>query len=319
MTVNILDPHIHLFDRSRGDYHWLKPENPPFWQDKSVIQRDFAIEDLTTSFSKNDNISLAGFIHIEAGFDNDKPWRELEWLESLPLNSLANEKFTTKKFRTIANIDLLASSKDFESTVKKLQSHNSLIGVRHILDDDAFDILSSQQAQHNFTYLNEITDFIFELQLPLADETSTRVMALLKQLIAKNNQLRFVINHAAFPPKVAPKESYNTAWTLWKKNITELAQYSNVFIKCSGMEMVDRQYDMSWFSQITSHCINQFSIERVMIASNFPLCLFSKQTYRNYWQDIIESTVIKHCTEKQKNALLYGNALRIYQLTNSES
>jgi len=321
MTINIIDPHIHLFDRSQGDYHWLKTENPPFWPDKSIIQQNFTIkhidDQLTDSGEFGDNIKLSGFVHIEAGFDNDAPWRELEYLDNLSIDSSCNESSDSKPYRTIASIDLLALSNDFKLTLKKLQKHHSLIGVRHILDEQAYDILSNQQAQHNFACLNAISDFIFELQLPLAEESENKLMPLLKQIIAKNSQLRFIINHAGFPPKRAAKESNNSTWLLWQKNITELAQYSNVLIKCSGMEMVDRQYEVSWFSTVTSFCISEFSIDRVMLASNFPLCLLGKEAgknnYGDYWQDILESSLIKQCKQTEKNALLYNNAFRIYR------
>ncbi|MEY8251631.1 MAG: hypothetical protein RPR91_04535, partial [Colwellia sp.] len=61
-------------------------------------------------------------------------------------------------------------------------------------------------------------------------------------------------------------------------------------------------------------------------ASNFPLCLLGKKhgkevgkklrhkSYVSYWQDIIESTVIKQCSENEKSALLYSNALGIYKI-----
>jgi len=77
-----------------------------------------------------------------------------------------------------------------------------------------------------------------------------------------------------------------------------------------------------------------FSVERVMLASNFPLCLLgnkcgnkldsnlgnelTNKDYESYWQDILESDVIKLCGEKEKSALLYHNALHIYQLSNAE-
>ena len=320
MTIDIIDPHLHLFDRSRGDYHWLKSENPPFWPDKAIIQHDFAITDIHDQLSKGceqgDDIKLFGFVHIEAGFDNDKPWRELEYIENLRHNNV----------RTIANIDLLSSSTDFKVTLDKIKAHSSLIGVRHMLDENAYLILSNQQAQHNFACLNEITDFIFELQLSLVQENINEVMPLLVKTITKNNQLRFIINHAGFPPESLSDE----AWCLWQKNIAVLAQHTNVFIKCSGMEMISRHYTMSWFSQVTTYCIKHFSIERVMIASNFPLCLLgnklgnklgkkpgknlSKKSYACYWQDILESAVIKQCHKNEKSALLYHNALGIYQL-----
>ena len=107
--------------------------------------------------------------------------------------------------------------------------------------------------------------------------------------------------------------------------------------------MIDRHYAMSWFSKVTSFCLNAFSIERVMLASNFPLCLLGKKlgkeagkklgketsnkvdsalsnkSYGSYWQDILESSIIKQSNENEKSALLYNNALRIYQLANSQS
>ena len=326
MTINIIDPHLHLFARSRGDYHWLKSENPPFWPDKSLIQQDFSIDDLTKCLALTSNINLSGFVHIEAGFDNTKPWRELDYFESLTFDNLAIEGLPHPKSSTIANIDLLAQPEHFQRTLHKLQQYKSLIGVRHILDGQAYSILSNQNAQQNFACLNQVTDFIFELQLPLANEDSNKVMPLLIQTITNNDQLSFIINHAGFPPKRASTNTNTDAWYLWQKQISELAKYPNVFIKCSGWEMTDRQYQMSWFSAVTSFCIREFSIERVMLASNFPLCLLGRglgkklanelgnKSYASYWQDILESSVIKQCSENEKSALLYDNALKVYQL-----
>ena len=320
MIVNIIDPHLHLFDLSRGDYHWLKIQNPPFWPDKAQIQKDFKMEELNGSLHANNKIKLAGFVHIEAGFDNTQPWRELEFIESIPCQSN----------RTVASIDLLATPEHFQVTLQKLQQHQSLIGARHILDEQAATILSNKNAQQNFALLNEITDFIFELQLPLADESASNVMPILSQTITTNSQLRFVINHAGFPPKRASRDINNHAWHLWQQHISKLANYPNVFIKCSGWEMTDRQYAMSWFSQVTQYCIHEFSSERVMLASNFPLCLLGKEinkavdkklsnkSYVSYWQDIIKSTVIEQCSKNEKSALLYSNALRIYKFSNSQ-
>ncbi|NQZ26526.1 MAG: amidohydrolase family protein [Colwellia sp.] len=326
MTINIIDPHLHLFARSLGDYHWLKSENPPFWPDKSLIQHDFSIDDLTKCLVLTSNINLSGFVHIEAGFDNAKPWRELEYLESLTFNNLAIEGLPHPNSRTVASINLLASPLDFTKILDKLQQHSSMIGARHILDEQAYSILSNQNVQQNFASLNQVTDFIFELQLPLAGEDSNKVMPLLIQTITNNDQLRFIINHAGFPPKSASTNTDTDEWHLWQKHISELAMYPNVFIKCSGWEMTDRQYQMSWFSAVTSFCIREFSIERVMLASNFPLCLLGRglgkklanevgnKSYADYWQDILGSNLIKQCSENEKSALLYDNALKVYQL-----
>jgi len=314
MTIKIIDPHLHLFDRSRGDYHWLNDENPPFWPDKSVLQRNFSIEDLINSLknSLTSEIKLSGFVHIEAGFNNQKPWYELDYIESIPLQNTS-----CKSYRTIASVDLLSSSDHFEKSLYNLQQHQSLIGVRHILDEQALTTLSSQLAQKNMSRLNEITDFIFELQLPLADKNVIDVMPLLTTMISKNNQLRFIINHAGFPPL----DINSSTFGLWQKNIQTLAKYPNLFIKCSGWEMTDRHYAMEWFGEVSRFCIEAFSIQRVMLASNFPLCLLHQKkeskvdnTYASYWHNILQSEFIKQCNQNKKSALLYNNALRIYKL-----
>lgn len=313
MTVNIIDPHLHFFDLSRGDYHWLKTQNPPFWPDKALIQKNFGVEELNGYIRANNTIELSGFVHIEAGFDNAKPWRELEYIES----------FTCQSNRTVASIDLLAAPEEFKKTLQRLLQHNSLIGTRHILDEQAATILSDQNSQLNFASLNKTKDFIFELQLSLADESTINVMPLLAQTISKNSQLRFIINHAGFPPK----DINSHAWQIWQQNISELANYPNVFIKCSGWEMTDRHYAMLWFTQVTQYCLNAFSSKRVMLASNFPLCLLATEignkinhkSYVSYWQDILKSSVIEQCSKNEKNALLYSNALRIYRLANSQT
>jgi predicted TIM-barrel fold metal-dependent hydrolase len=314
MSLRIIDPHLHFFNRNQGSYHWLTTGNPPFWPDKHILQRDFSLADLAFESSHTQlknictvdkSITLAGFVHIEAGFDNSKPWRELEYLQTLNAD---NSILLTS--RTIASVNLLDTPKVFKQTLAKLQQYSSLIGVRHILDEQTLPILEAENSQLNLASLNDISDFIFELQLPLADKHVADIMPLLLKTLSQHQQLRFIINHAGFPPLVRS----GSAGRQWQKNMAALANLNNVFVKCSGAEMVARDYQIQWFSEVVADCISLFSISRVMLASNFPLCLLSNKTYSKYWQDIVASPLIKQANTEQKNALLHDNALRIYQL-----
>ena len=123
--IKIIDPHLHLFNLKQGDYQWLKAENPPFWSDKKIINHSFTEKDLQLSSP----FELAGFVHIEAGFDNQQPWREIAWLE----------KTCSLPFRSIAGINLLLPSNEFQQTLDKLSKYQSVIGVREILDENAFE------------------------------------------------------------------------------------------------------------------------------------------------------------------------------------
>ncbi|GAA0810031.1 amidohydrolase family protein [Colwellia asteriadis] len=292
--MKIFDPHIHLFDLTQGDYHWLKSQNPPFWSDKALINNSFSEQSLVLQ----PPLTLAGFVHIEAGFNNDEPWQEINYLE----------QSCNKPFASVANIDLLATSERFIETLNKLISYQSLVGVRHILDEQAHAILTNEQALINFKNLNKYA-LIFEVQLPLADTNKATREALVK-VIHDNPNTQFVINHSGFPPM----DISSKHWQQWLENLASLAELTNTVIKCSGWEMCSRNYNEQWLSQCLEGVVDIFGIKRVMLASNFPLCLFSQQSYHDYWHTIANSTFLSLCSPQQKNALLCGNALKWYQV-----
>jgi len=284
-TLEIIDPHIHLFARELGHYHWLYPQNPPFWPDKAIIDNDFNTEDLVLC----EPLRHGGFVHIEAGFDNDQPWREIAWLE-------ATQKVN---FRSVASVDLRLCSADFSTLIKRLVSHSSLVGVRHILDQDAYTLLSNRQVQSN---LQQIADhgLVFECQFDATDSPAIeQLVAVLQEL----PQLALVINHAAFPAL------HQSNFRTWQANIAKLAAFSNLSIKASGWEMVDREYQSADIQQIIDLLLQCFSVNNIMLASNFPLCLFSN-SYAKLWQSYSELQL----TRAQKNALMHDNAKRIYHV-----
>jgi len=296
MPIKIIDPHLHLFALSQGAYHWLAPKNPPFWSDKNKIYRSFTEQDLTLS----DELSLAAFVHIEAGFDNAHPARELAYLT----------KTCKQNHHAIASINLLLPPDSFASELINLQKQANFVGVRHILDDQATSILTQQHTFTNVALLNEISQqkpLIFEAQLPLDNRQACSTLA---QLISDNKNITFIINHAGFPPKLNDE----MAWNNWQESLKSMASHRNVAIKCSGWEMLDREIQSTWVNQCIASCINAFSINRVMLASNFPLCLFSFDNYQAYWQYIVSLDVFKALNTQQKSALLYDNALNLYQL-----
>ncbi|EOD77478.1 hypothetical protein D515_03851 [Grimontia indica] len=281
--MKFIDPHLHLFDRQKGKYGWLQTGNPPFWQDKAVIQRDFSEADLQVSAPAE----LAGFVHVEAGFDNQAPWREIEWLEStcqLP-------------FRSIACADLTLSSEAFSEQVTRLKTLSSVVGVRHILDNDAVALLSNQQVKRNLTHL-EKEGLIFEAQFDANDD---RAVAAFLDVIGQLPSLNVVLNHAGFPP---PADSSG-----WKENIGKLSGLNNLWVKASGWEMTDRHFPVKAIAQTVETLVAAFGHDRVMLASNFPLTLF-RTSYTGIWQDYLALDFPKEALHK----IMYQNASTFYRL-----
>jgi L-fuconolactonase len=290
--MKIIDPHLHLFDLELGYYHWLQAENPPFWPDKQRINKSFSETDLVLT----EPLFLSGFIHIEAGFDNEQPWRELAALE----------KTCNKPFRAIANIDLTSSSQQVDTVLEKLAEHPSFVGVRHLLDDQVLALLSNKQVINNISILND-TGLVFEVQLSLIDQIP---VAALCAVIENNLNIQFIINHAGFPPT----DIHTIEWQRWQSNLTKLSLYPHVAIKCSGWEMTHRNYKADWLNESLSLIFTLFGAKKVMLASNFPLCLFRHSSYQAYWQSIISSNFFQALTEQEKSALCYDNALNWYSM-----
>jgi predicted TIM-barrel fold metal-dependent hydrolase len=291
--MKIIDPHIHLFNLELGHYDWLKETNPPFWSDKQLIHKEFNETDLTLTKP----YSLSGFIHIEAGFDNEQPWRELDALE----------ESCQKPFRAIANIDLTQSNQDVITTIEKLAERASFVGVRHLLDDQALALLKNRQVLTNIKMLNE-KGLVFEAQLSLIEQIP---VAALCDVIENNLNIRFIINHGGFPPT----DIDSIDWQRWHSNLTKLSFYPHVAIKCSGWEMTDRSYNRASLNENLALIFTTFGAKKVMLASNFPLCLFSHNNYQAYWQSITSSDFFQALNEQEKSALCYDNALNWYSMS----
>ncbi|WP_189376490.1 amidohydrolase family protein [Thalassotalea profundi] len=284
--MKIIDSHVHFFDLTQGDYHWLNADNPPFWPDKKIISKNFNESDL----SLQRPLTIAGFVHIEAGYNNVAPWKEIEWLE----------KSCQLPFRSIAAIDLTLPCDEFHQLINKLVTFTSVVGCRHILDEQALQLLSSEQVQQNFVTLNQY-QLNFEVQMPFADEKAVNKLS---HIIANNTDVTFIINHAGMPPTDDCMHSYHSSWYA---SLSRISAFKNVAIKCSGWEMFDRRYDKLWLADIINQCITLFDVHRVMISSNFPLTLFSC-SYKNYWE-----TIIATLSQNQQD-LLHNNSKYWYKI-----
>ncbi|MBU3021033.1 amidohydrolase [Aestuariibacter sp. A3R04] len=278
--MKIIDSHLHLFNVDVGKYDWLAPENPPFWPDKSHIAKSFSEDALRL----DDNLALAGFVHIEAGFDNQHPWREIDYL-------IATCK---TPFSAVAGFDLL--DEQGESVLRTLRQRKHVVGVRHILDDAASEILTAPKSHDNFSLL-ENAGFCFDAQLSLGDSKGVEALV---NIARRYPRLSVVINHAGFPLAASEQK--------WRDSLQALAACENVAIKLSGWEMHERQWQVAIITPWIARAIQQFGEDRVMLGSNFPLCTWRMQ-YAEYWS-VVLACIPAHLQSK----LAYHNTQNWYRV-----
>ena len=229
---------------------------------------------------------MAGFVHIEAGFDNTRPWREIHWLN----------RVCDRPFKAVACIDLTGNG--FHPQLDALRQLPSVSGVREILDDAAGDILSRPAIRHRLRRLAE-AGLSFDAQLHLHDRNTVQQLC---QLLEDTPQLRVIINHAGF----APKES--AEYRQWQRGLRALAAFPNVAIKLSGWEMGQRQWQWSFVQKVLDDVLGVVDRSQVMLASNYPLCRW-RMPYRQLWQGYM-----RLLPESSQQALLHDNACRWYGL-----
>ncbi|BBN82864.1 hypothetical protein PA25_28490 [Pseudoalteromonas sp. A25] len=275
----IIDPHLHFFDLSQGQYSWLTGPSAPSWPNLDKIARNHGPENLVL----DDTFMLAGCVHIEAGFDNDAPSAELDWLAS---------RVTSLPYQAIAYLDITQAPALFAKKLDALKSKAHFIGIRDISEGTHISKLSHPNTPPNLAYLAR-NQLIFEAQFELTHETAAKQFSILCKAL---NTLQVVVNHSGFIQK-----NDN-----WHKGLEHMASCNNVAIKYSGQEHVKRPLDAK--VQL-NYLLNTFSDERVMFASNYPVCLIRADyatVWREYYQLVSNSKLWKK--------LSYSNAKRLYQL-----
>ena len=280
--INIVDPHIHFFDLQRGKYKWLQPNEPPLWPDKKLINRNISIDEMTLN---QEFYELIGLVHIEAGFDNVHPELEIQNVERIFDSSGLTDQSAIKvlgsalrAFRVISFVDITLANHDFKAALDKQLSYSSCVGIRHIFDDQTVSICRHPNTLQNLRKLVE-RGGVLELQFDLSSDTDTVAVI---QMLERVPDLKVVINHAGFAPFLKPQK-----YSAWLRHLALLSVQKQIYIKVSGFEMVSREFRWQQAAVVIDDVAKSFGQHRLMLASNFPVCLLAK-SYSHYWDGLLK-------------------------------
>lgn len=249
----IIDPHLHFFDLSLGQYHWLTRGSGPNWPNLDKIRQHHHYADLA-----NTEFAVHSFVHIEAGFNNAKPSAELEWLASSTPEHVP--------FKAISYIQIDSEPDIFEKQLTELLTAPNFIGIRDITEGQEYLRLLSDNTKTNLNMLAE-HGLIFEAQFELCH---LDVVEALVKSATLNPNFKIVINHAGF---IDDHHDYTKALLL-------LSKLNNIYIKFSGQEHCEQALEPSAKLQLL---LEYFGENRVMFASNYPVCLM-RESYLKVWQ-----------------------------------
>jgi L-fuconolactonase len=271
-----IDSHQHFWHYSPIEHTWMSDA-------MSAIRRDFLPKDLQPLLA---GLSFDGCIAVQAR----QSLEETRWLLEL-----ADQSPFIKGVVGWVNL----CSPDLPSQLERFSSHPRFVGVRHVLQDEPDDefMLRSEfrsgiaQLQHfGLTY----DLLLFPKHLPIA-----------ARLVEEFPDQPFVLDHIA-KPLIAQGEL-----SPWQHDIQQLAKFPNVSCKLSGMvtEAKWQQWQPEDFRPYLDTVVEAFGSSRLMIGSDWPVCLLSSDYTRTMQLTL---AYLQQFPAEQQAAVLGGNCARFY-------
>lgn len=293
--IKIIDTHLHIWDRNDLDLPWLDG-------DTGILSKNYSLSDYKNSLNENALYKIEKAVYIEVDVSDSQKEKENKFIIDLCQN-----KNTLLKAAVISG-DLTKES--FTDYIEKYSNTSCIKGVRQVLHVPS----SKPKTCLSKTFIKNVK---FLGKSGLVFEGCIRVEELddLYTLARECSETTIVLNHMGIvnPDIISspdPTDQETEYKKTWIKNLKNLASLPNVVCKISGLNPSGR-----WNTETLGTSINTaldiFGEDRVMFASNYPVCNIS--TKLDPWiKTVIDVT--KDRTKEFINKLFYENAVRIYKL-----
>ncbi len=276
-----LDAHQHFWHYSPTEYRWIS-------DNMGILKQDFLPQDLAPLLA---GIGFDGCIAVQAR----QSLEETRWLLEL-----AEQHAFIKG--VVGWVDLCSDR--LSAQLERFASHPKLVGVRHVVQDEADD---NFMLRADFRYgIAQLRDFnlaydllLFPKHLPVA-----------VQLVKEFPEQLFVLDHIAKPGIAEGLISP------WQEDLETLAASPNVFCKLSGMvtEAKWNQWHPADFQRYLDIVFGAFGPRRLMIGSDWPVCTLSGQ-YGPVMKLVLD--YVEKLPVAVQAAILGDNCARFYQIDQS--
>jgi len=235
-----IDSHHHFWKFNSSEYGWMD-------ESMRILQRDFLPNDLEPLLKQE---GFAGSIVVQAR----QSLEETKWLLQL-----SNENAWIKG--VVGWVDLC--SPDIDQQLAELSQNKKLVGVRHVIHDEADDLFLLRDDFRNGISCLEKYGLTYDLLL------FPKHLKIAAKLVAEFPKQPFVIDHISKP--LIRKGILDP----WKTDIQSIARYPNLYCKLSGMvtEAVWNNWDHQTFLPYLDVVFGAFGPDRLMIGSDWPVCL----------------------------------------------
>jgi L-fuconolactonase len=273
----IVDSHVHFWDRSKLQYRWLDEE-------QSHLAMDHMPADLRAAGAEVD-----GVVFIQADCRDDQGFDEARWV-----HDLAEQGAPVLAVVAHAPLETDAAA----SRVEELTTLPLVRGIRRLLQDE----------MPGFAVAPQFVDGVRQLAAHgLTFDLCIREHQLLEclELTARVPEVTFILDHFG-KPNVSAGDFGN-----WSVLMDELASRPNVRCKLSGLPNEAQPHDrtMDTLRPWVEHAITAFGADRCMYGSDWPVLTLAS-SYTDWFE--IVSTIASELTERERDLIMASTALATY-------
>lgn len=280
------DTHVHLWELSRGDYHWLKPEN-------ATLYRDYSPDMLQPLLEAND---VEQVILVQAA----ATLAETEYMLDL-----------AERYTFIAGVigGLNPLDDGFRSDYEQVKGRSKLLGFRWngiCFHTESSDAPVKPELLEAMRWL-EADGYAAEILVQPGD------LPYISQYAALVPGLTVVLNHFGGPGRTSVQEG---TMEHWQQQISRIAALPNVICKISGTITLAEGFYPEKLMKYAAHLFEAFGSKRLLFGSDWPVALLGG-SYGEVVQ-LFELLLPSGLTEEERDAIRFRNARSVYRLERAE-
>ena len=285
--MQIIDTHQHLWDLDKLRLPWL--ESAPH------INHSFEMKDYLEAIQ---DVNVVKSVYMEVDVDPRDLVTEAEYV--IELCGRDDNPMTG------AVIGGQPGTDGFASYINRFKQSPCVKGVRHIVDD--LKSFRGEQFIRDIRLLGEL-GLSFDLCTPWTELPESA------RLVDQCPDTRFILDHCgnADPKAFDADSTRQTEVDQWRHGITELAGRKNVVCKISGIVALapKETWTPDDLAPIIDFCIDAFGPDRVMFASDWPVCTAAAALRQ--WVEALQQ-IVSSRGETFAQKLFHDNAAAFYGL-----
>jgi predicted TIM-barrel fold metal-dependent hydrolase len=287
----IIDTHLHVWDLERFRLPWLDRAG-------ERLNRSYAVSDYAKAVV---GLNVTKAVYVEVAVRPEQREAEADYVVEL----------CTAKSGPVAAavIGGNPAADGFAAYVRRFKGSPVVKGVRASYVRGA---VEDKRFVDGIRLLGELgMSFDLLMGSDLLDEAA--------KLVAACPRTRFVLDHCGNPDVkwyAAPNAEdakARAARERWEQGVGRLADKPNVVCKISGVAESgeDAKVTADVVRPVVNHCLDRFGGDRVIFASNWPVCL--KTITLKGWVEVVRQVVAPRGADFERR-LFAGNATRVYGL-----